>query len=56
MLSLSYAYVKKMGGRLVGLSQTGKGVKGKLGHLSTQRENGLVTQMIKVCVFLPPAA
>lgn len=44
----SLIFVEKMGGRAGGSCRTGKGVKEKLGHLSTRQESGLRTLMIKV--------
>ena len=40
-----------MDGRAVGSYLTGKEVKGKLGLLSTQAENGLEIQMTKVFIM-----
>ncbi|KAJ8633620.1 hypothetical protein MRB53_026956 [Persea americana] len=47
--------MEAMGGRVIGLNQTGKGVKGKVDHLSTQQENGVVIQMIKGIQTYPDA-
>ena len=47
-----FVWLQKMGGREGGLNQTGKKVREKQVHLSTQLESGLETQMIKVMVPL----
>jgi hypothetical protein len=41
-----------MGGRAGGSYRTGKGAKGKPARLSTRRENGPRTLMIKVTFFM----